>query len=295
MLFCVYQAVAVWSGDRPKHLLKEVGKEEYRKYLEEQRKGFMLYIRGEVFLRAALVRVKCEVAGYLSDSLGVMEHKTEEGTKVNIFFHVEDVKIFKKDLRSYGNQGKQVLPVGCLVSCDARKVYIQELKKVEYQAMLVLAGSWPIVPHPTLLPGGLGSSAPTYEVQPGHTFYYLELALESKLQRKVSMLKELVGRTKGQLQYEMRGVNFISSREEFSRWQEAMGGARYRQGTEFRSQGRKGPREILDAFKSNDMEEQELNESASKKVNDSQQIGVQNMQDPGSQALFYRYFLTFPY
>ena len=67
-----------------------------------------------------------------------------------------------------------------------------------------------------------------------------------------------------------------------------MGGARYRQGTEFRSQGRKGPREILDAFKSNDMEEQELNESASKqKVNDSQQIGVQNMQDPGSQALFY--------
>ena len=263
----VFQAVAVWSGDRPKHLLKEVGKEEYRRDLEEQRKGFMLYIRGEVFLSAALVRVKCEVAGYLSDSLGVMEHKTFEGTKVNIFFHAEDVKIFKKDLRSYGRQMKQVLPVGCLVSCDARKVYISELKKVEYQAMLVLAGSWPSVPHPTLLPGGRGSVAPIYDIPAGHTFYYLELALDSKLQRKVSTLKELVGRTRGQLQYEMRGVNFISSREEFTKWQEEMGGSRYKQGTEFRGQYPKGPRELLDAFKSNDMQEEELNESGpTKKV-----------------------------
>ena len=263
----MYQAVAVWSGARPKHLLKEVGKEEYRRDLEEQRKGFMLYIRGEVFLSAALVRAKCEVAGYLSDSLGVMEHKTFEGTKVNIFFHVEDVKIFKKDLRAYGRQMKQVLPVGCLVSCDARKVYISELKKVEYQAMLVLAGSWPDVPHPTLLPGGRGSIAPIYEIPVGHTFYYLELALDSKLQRKVSMLKELVGKTRGQLQYEMKGVNFISSREEFAKWQEAMGGSKYKQGTEFRSQHpkRQGPRELLDAFKSNDMQEEELNESGSTK------------------------------
>ena len=109
--------MALWRGDRPKHLLKEVGKEEYRRDLEEQRKGFMLYIRGEVLLHAALVRVKCEVAGYLSDSLGVMEHKNAEGNKVNIFFHVEDVKVFKKDLKSYGRPGKQVLPVGSLVSC----------------------------------------------------------------------------------------------------------------------------------------------------------------------------------
>ena len=122
----------MWSGDRPSHLLKEVGKEEYRRDLEEQRKGFMLYIRGEVFLRAALVRVKCEVAGYLSDSLGVMEHKTEEGNKVNIFFHVEDVKIFKKVLRSYGRQMKQVLPVSCLVSCRAERFLSQYIAKAIY-------------------------------------------------------------------------------------------------------------------------------------------------------------------
>ena len=113
--------MAVWSGDRPKRLLKEVGKDEYKRDLEEQGKGFMLYIRGEVYLRAALVWVKCEVAGYLSDSLGVMEHRTEEGNKVTIFFHVEDVKIFKKDLMSYGRQMKQVLSVGCLVSCRAER------------------------------------------------------------------------------------------------------------------------------------------------------------------------------
>ena len=124
--------MAVWSGDRPSHLLKEVGKEEYRRDLEEQRKGFMLYIRGDVFLRAALVRVKCEVAGYLSDSLGVMEHKTEEGNKVNIFFHVEDAKIFKKDLRSYGRQMKQVLPVSCLVSCRAERILSQYIAKAIY-------------------------------------------------------------------------------------------------------------------------------------------------------------------
>ena len=54
----------------------------------------------------------------------------------------------------------------------------------------------------------------------GHTIYYLELALDSNFQRKVTMLKKLVGKTKGQLQYEMRGVNFISSREELIRWQD---------------------------------------------------------------------------
>ena len=258
--------MAVWSGQKPSHLLKEIGKEEYRKELEEQRKGFMLYVRGEVFLRAALVRVKCEVAGYLSDTLGVMEHKMEDDHKVNIFFHVEDVKVFKKDLRSYGKSGKRALPVGCLVSCDARKVYIPELKKVEYQAMLVLAGTWPKVPHPTLFPGGQGSCAPVYQISEESTFYYLELALETKLQRKVAMLKELVGRTKGQLRYEMTGVSFISSREEFTMWQEEFGGPGYKQGVkEFRKEVGYGQRELLDAFNSNDMVEEELSESGAKR------------------------------
>ena len=51
----------------------------------------------------------------------------------------------------------------------------------------MLAGFWPPCPHPTLFPGGQGSVAPSYEIPSGtFTFYYLELALEAKLQRKVT-------------------------------------------------------------------------------------------------------------
>merc|ERR1719273_1460583 len=58
----IHQAVAVWTGDdRPEHLLKKVAEADYKSKLEENRKSFMLYLRGEVFLRAALVRVKGEL------------------------------------------------------------------------------------------------------------------------------------------------------------------------------------------------------------------------------------------
>ena len=107
----IHQAVAVWTGERPEHLLKKIQEEEYKKKLEEHRKSFMLYLRGEVFLRAALVRVKCEIAGYLSDNMGIAEHKDENDKKINIFFHTDDVKVFKKDIREYGKPAKQILPV----------------------------------------------------------------------------------------------------------------------------------------------------------------------------------------
>ena len=86
----IHQAVAVWTGERPDHLLKKIQDEEYKKKLEEHRKSFMLYLRGEVFLRAALVRVKGEVAGYLTDNMGIIEHKDENDKKINIFFHTDD-------------------------------------------------------------------------------------------------------------------------------------------------------------------------------------------------------------
>merc|ERR1719445_674148 len=100
----IHQAVAVWTGDRPEHLLKKVQEEEYKKKLEEHRKSFMLYLRGEVFLRAALVRVKCEIAGYLSDNMGIAEHKDENDKKINIFFHTDDVKVFKRTSESMESQ-----------------------------------------------------------------------------------------------------------------------------------------------------------------------------------------------
>ena len=100
---------------------------------EEHRATFILYLRGEVFLRAALVRVKGEISGYLNDSMGIIEYKDEKDKKINILFHTEDVKIFRKDLREMGKPAKAVLPVGCLVSVDARRVHVVGAKNIEYQ------------------------------------------------------------------------------------------------------------------------------------------------------------------
>ena len=76
LLEVIHQAVAVWTGEtRPDNVLKKVADEEYKKKLEEHRATFMLYLRGEVFLRAAFVRVKGEVAGYLNEHMGIIEYK----------------------------------------------------------------------------------------------------------------------------------------------------------------------------------------------------------------------------
>ena len=254
----IHQAVAVWTGHRPEHLLKKVQEEQYRRRLEEHRRSFMLYLRGDVFLRVALVRVKAEVAGYLNDNMGILEHKDDKGVKVNILFHADDVKVFKKDVREYGKSAKRTLPVGCLVSVDARRVHVAGLKNVEFQAVVVLAGFWPLTPHPTLLPGGQGSQAPMYELPRGvFTFYYLELAMEARLQRKVNQLKELLNKTKGQIQYDWKDARIIQSKEQFLEWRETMGDTGGRRVGEGRREGR---REILDTFKDNSVVEEELKE-----------------------------------
>jgi len=271
----IHQAVAVWTGERPEHLLKKITEEEYRKKLEEHRKSFMLYLRGEVFLRAALVRVKAEIAGYLSDNIGIAEHKDENDKKINIFFHTDDVKVFKKELREFNKPAKQILPVGCLVSVDARRVHISGVKNVEYQAIQVLAGFWPICPHPTLLPGGQGSLAPMYELPTGtFTFYYLELALEAKLQRKVNQLKEILGKSKGQIQYDWRGAQYIQSKEQFIDWKRSMG-----------SKGRggkrpTGPREVLDTFKAVAMTEEDLKEEGGRTKVTTKQVSERTWYTP---------------
>lgn len=100
LLQVIHQAVAVWTGEtRPDNVLKKVADEEYKKKLEEHRATFMLYLRGEVFLRAAFVRVKGEVSGYLNENMGIIEYKDEKDKKINIFFHTDDVRIFKKEVK----------------------------------------------------------------------------------------------------------------------------------------------------------------------------------------------------
>ena len=147
------------------------------------------------------------------------------------------------------------------------------------QAISVLAGFWPSTPHPTLFPGGQGSVAPMYDVPSGvFTFYYLELALEAKLQRKViprileiltgvfqtthikvSLLKEILSRSKGQIQYDWKNVQYIQSKEQFIDWKRSMGGLK-------RGRRPEGPREVLDTFKAYEMSEEDLKDEARTRV-----------------------------
>jgi len=252
----INQAVAVWVGKKPEGVLRVALGEENTRALEENRKTFMLYVRGEVFMRVSLVRVRAEVAGYLTDELGILEYKDEKDAKYNILFHSNDVKIFKKDVRDYKKPVKKVLPVGCLVSVDARSVYISGVKNVPYQAVLVLAGDWPVTPHPTLLPGGKGSTAPKYEMPSNvSTFYYLELAIDSRLQRKVDQLKQVLEGSKGNITYDWRGCEYIRNKEQYLDWKYHMSGR-----TSDGSGGRRfhGPREVLDTFRASSMVEEEM-------------------------------------
>ena len=88
--------------------------------------------------------------------------------------------------------------------------------------MVILAGPWPKAPSPTLLPGGEGSYSPTYEVpsEGKHTFYYLELQLESKLSKQLHELSDIVDRNGGGLRYHWSGVREIKAPEDRDFWRE---------------------------------------------------------------------------
>ena len=112
----IHQAVAVWFGDKPENVMKTALNEENSRRLEEDRKTFMLYVKGEVFIRVSLMRVRAEVAGYLTDNIGILEYVEEsDKSKHNILFHAENVKIFKKDADEFRGPCKKNLPVGCTV------------------------------------------------------------------------------------------------------------------------------------------------------------------------------------
>merc|ERR1711997_1409177 len=121
-------------------------------------------------------------------------------------------------------------PVGITLSVDARRVHISGVKGIEYQAVSVIVGGWPTTPHPTLLPGGQGSTAPSYELPDDgtYTFYYLELALEAKLQKKVNQLKEVMGKSKGEIKYDNKNTETITDGKEAMRWREQFTGRRKR-------------------------------------------------------------------
>jgi len=220
-----HQAIVCWFGLRPAHLLKMMSQlgDDYRANLEAERNNFMLYLRGEVFIRAALVKVKGTVIGYLTPEVGIIEVRDSNGETKKVAFHIHDVWVYKKPLLQYNSQSTSaLLPVGLNCSVDAREVTIPGVPQVDYQALVILAGPWPKAPSPTLLPGGEGSYSPTYEVpsEGKHTFYYLELQLESKLSKQLHQLSDIVDRNGGGLRYHWSGVREIKAPEDRDFWRE---------------------------------------------------------------------------
>ena len=250
----IHQAVALWEEhEQPNnmsHLLKVSLGEENTSKLEQHRKRFMLLVRDERFLACALVRVRGEVKGYLTDHIGVIE--TSDGEKV--LFHSDDVKIYKKDVRERGGTCKEILPINVSVTFDARKIYMKDVREIKYQAIVVLAGSWSRLPFPTLLMTGLGSTAPNRATPPGSTYYYLDQSLPAKLRGKVGQLETILERSGGVIEYEHRGAKYIRNEDELEQWRRDMGEPRHRAGFKrsFRHE------ELIDTFKSNRMVETEL-------------------------------------
>lgn len=219
----ICQAVAVWTGTRPKHLMKFLDKFTDHDWarLEEQRRTFLLYIKGEVFTPVSFVRLRGRVHGYLNEELGLVQVQDEDNKSKSVFFHLTDVRIYKRTLKQLNSHPHEALPVGIHVYVDAKRCHVYQGCEIKYQAISVFTGTWPLVPHPTLLPGGPGTYAPKFNVPEDqkYTFYYLELALESILQKKVNQLKTfLESQPHDGIRMEWRGVRTINCREDFESW-----------------------------------------------------------------------------
>ena len=114
--------------------------------------------------------------------------------------------------------------------------------------------------------------APKYELPRGDfTFYYLELALEMKLTRKLNHLRDSLTKTNGNIKYDWSGTECIRSRAEFEDWRDDMGYNRHRDdGHRRRDQG---PREVLDTFKGGEMEEEDLEKKIKKVIVSTKEQG----------------------
>jgi len=195
------QAAAVWEPKEGENspsqaLLREVNSDSHKKELKTDFNAFISHIKGNRFLPIALVRARGRICGYLNHKIGIIE--TEDGRNPNcrVLFHSSDVYLFKTPvaLSSRREPIDVLLPVGLNVSFDARSLRADDpmTADVPYQACAVFAGSWPKVPHPTLLPGGPGTYAPVYDGENtnDHTFYYLQLGLTENLDKKWRTFKE---------------------------------------------------------------------------------------------------------
>jgi len=239
---CINQAVVVWTGERPKHLLKIVESMDaaFWNAQDDYRKTFLLYLRGEVFLPLSFVRVKGTVEGYLAPEIGIISVKDDENRTQDVVFHADQVRIFRKPVEALGDPVYCALPVGLKVSVDARRIHIPGVENLRYQAVIVLAASWPLTPHATLLPGGPGSYAPNNDVpEEKSTYYYMELQLENRLKKLVAQMRDNLPNL-GDLRFEWDGVRTIDPHDQrdIESWRQHYGGPRYKNKDHSRGRGR---------------------------------------------------------
>ena len=143
-----------------------------------------------------------------------------------------------------------------------------DIKNVNYQAIIVLAGSWPAHPFPSLLRGGQGTYAPSYDVPDNSTFYYFELPLEKKLMRKVNEFAAFVKKSRGKIEYDFRDVEYIKDKRDYHDWKEQMGGRRERDDYHS-SRPRNELKDCIDTFRSCHFVEEEIAVRNVSKVVDS--------------------------
>lgn len=129
----------------------------------------------------------------------------------------------------------------------------------------MLAGSWPAQPFPSLLQGGQGTHAPSYDVPDNSTFYYLELPLETKLKRKVDEFADFVKRSRGKIEYDFRDVEYVKDKRDYQDWKEQMGGKR----DDYPSRPRNELKDCIDTFRSCNFVEEEIAVRNVSKVVDS--------------------------
>ena len=75
----------------------------------------------------------------------------------------------------------------------------------------------------------------------------------------MNQLKEILSRSRGQIQYDWKNVQYIQSKEQFIDWKRSMGGLK-------RGRRPEGPRECLDTFKAYEMSEEDLKDESRTKV-----------------------------
>ncbi len=198
-------------------MLKSLASEDHKRSLEQERRAFLRCVRERRFLRAALVRARGQITGFLTDEIGLIEtsdlpvddggRRPEEAVTM-VVFHVSDLYLFRLPWSEQRRrrrrpmaaraattaeadvslpQVQDAFPPGLRVCFDARAV--TRYRGVTAQAVAVFAGSWPATPHPTALPGGPGSLAPCHEsisiAGDRQTFYYLNASLAAEMEAKM--------------------------------------------------------------------------------------------------------------